>query len=159
MPKNETIIALYGNVSIPKAYCDACQREAFLIHGRFACCDKLIRLADAAPTRFVRMSSPELRRKQPTAKERKRILYEQDGRCFYCGALFWSEGIRYGTQVRIQMVWDHQMPFSYSQDNRSTNFVAACHVCNTLKSAKVFQTVDDAKVYLHLARRQKGYDW
>lgn len=41
--------------------------------------------------------------------------------------------------------------------NSTPNFVAACHVCNGIKSDKLFQTLDEARVFIQLAREAKGY--
>jgi hypothetical protein len=49
------------------------------------------------------------------------------------------------------------VPYAYSQDNGTPNFVAACHVCNGLKSAKMFRTIDEARGYLASKRAAKGY--
>lgn len=155
--KRKHIIALYGNVSIPRAYCPDCQHYAFVLHGRLNCCERV--LQQLKPKKFIRLSSPYNGRRLPPQAERDLVLSNQDGRCFYCEALFGDEGYRNNTPIRINMAWDHQVPFAYSQDNHMYNFVAACQVCNGIKSSMIFQTVDEAKVYLALRREEKGYDW
>ena len=40
------------------------------------------------------------------------------------------------------------MPYAYSLNNLSANFGAACHICNGWKSDHVFQSLDEARVYL-----------
>lgn len=151
------VVVLYGNVSIPKAYCQSCRRESFILNGRYACCDRSA--VGFVPARFIRESLPEARRKLPPLPERRRILALQGVRCFYCNVPFDSDVFRYGVPIRITIHWDHQLPFAYAQNNKTTNFVAACHVCNGLKGAKLFQTVEEAVEFLALRRKDKGYDW
>jgi hypothetical protein len=43
------------------------------------------------------------------------------------------------------------------QDNRSINFVAACSICNGLKSSMMFQTEEEARVYIYEAWQRKGF--
>lgn len=155
--KRKQVMALFGNVAIPRAFCPDCKHMAFVIRGRFNCCGG--RLTKLIPRLFVREAEPENVRRLPPKEYRDYQLNKQDNRCFYCDALFGDEGFRNQTPVRIKLTWDHQLPFAYSQDNRNMNFVAACQVCNGIKSAMVFQTVDEAKAYLSLRRKSKGYDW
>lgn len=151
------VVVLFGNVSIPKAYCPFCKHEAFIIMGRYACCDASAE--GFVPSRFIRESIPEARRKLPPMAERRRILALQGVRCFYCNVPFGSEVLRHGVPITISIHWDHQLPFAYAQNNKTTNFVAACHVCNALKSSKLFQTVEEAVEFLAVRRKDKGYDW
>ena len=34
----KAVLALYGNVSIPRGKCPMCQNTSFIIKGRFSCC-------------------------------------------------------------------------------------------------------------------------
>lgn len=156
MSKKNPVIALYGNVAMPRAYCDRCQGTAWVMNGKLACCDNPITVA---PTEFIREISPESIRRRPGDVAKRKILAEQDGRCFYCYVQFGSIRLRNGKPFQIRLHWDHELPYAYSQNNKEANFVAACHVCNGIKSAKIFQTEDDARVYLASARKRKGYDW
>jgi len=45
------------------------------------------------------------------------------------------------------------------KDNAVSNFVAACQVCNSLKSDKLFQDIEGAKSYLSNSRKTRGYDF
>lgn len=155
--KRKQVMALFGNVAIPRAYCPYCRHQAFVVRGRFNCCGA--RLQHLEPKLFVREAEPENVRRLPPKEYRDMQLDRQDHRCFYCNAVFGDHGFRNGTEVTIKLTWDHQVPFAYSQDNRNLNFVAACQICNGTKSAMVFQTVDEAKAYLQLRRKSKGYDW
>jgi len=152
----QTYVALYGNVAIPKAYCDRCRRAAWVLHGRLACCGWPILIA---PDRFKRESEPVQKRKLPPRADRELQLARQGHRCFYCDRSFGTYVFRGASvrPIRLRPEWDHMVPFAYSQNNQMVNFVAACHVCNRLKSDHCFQTIDDAKLYLLRAWETKGY--
>jgi 5-methylcytosine-specific restriction endonuclease McrA len=95
-----------------------------------------------------RESLPEHRRLKPSLAICDRILENQDHRCFYCARRFGSR-VRSGRRtVSLKLNWDHLVPFSYAQNNQTENFVAACHRCNAWKGSLVFQTLEDAQVYL-----------
>jgi 5-methylcytosine-specific restriction endonuclease McrA len=73
----------------------------------------------------------------PSPGEQARILEQQARCCIYCDRPF-------GGDVRV--TWDHFVPWSYSQ--RNEKFVAACQRCNSKKSDKMFQTLEEARAYL-----------
>lgn len=152
----KTILALYGNVSLQRGYCKTCKERAFIRDGKFSCCGTSVH---ATPKSFVRESEPYFKRKTPTANEKSKILAAQEYRCFYCGVLLGSYRVRNGKPVLIKINWDHKLPFIYSQNNKASNFVAACHVCNGIKSSRIFKTVEEAQITLHQRRREKGYDF
>jgi hypothetical protein len=70
-----------------------------------------------------------------------------------------STRFRNGKPIIIKTNWDHQLPYAFSQNNATSNFVAACHVCNGIKSDRLFKTIEEAQVYLASKRKQKGYDF
>lgn len=59
--------------------------------------------------------------------------------------------------VVLQVNWDHKVPFAYSQNNGNQNFVAACQICNRLKSRIMFNSLEEARVYLYYKQIEKGY--
>lgn len=157
MKSNKTpTVALYGNVSLPRGYCKSCEGTSIIKDGKFLCCGEPTNIT---PKTFERIIIPCQGRKTPTVAEKRFILEEQEHRCFYCGVEFDSIRYRNGLPVTIKINWDHQMPFVYSQNNKTSNFVAACHVCNGIKSSRLFQTVEDAQVHLADRRKSKGYDF
>ncbi len=97
------------------------------------------------------------RRARPTKAIQEQILAEQDNRCFYCGATFGDVASRYGSLVAVKVAWDHALPFSYSQRNPEANWVAACSVCNSIKSNHVFDSIDDARRCIRERRIALGY--
>lgn len=98
-------------------------------------------------------------RKRPNARIRQAILSRQRNRCLYCGHKF-------GTTVRrkrartatLRLNWDHFVPYAYGLTNGSTNWVAACHVCNNIKSCRMFDTVREAQAYVRARWADKGYE-
>lgn len=150
------VVALYGNVALERGYCKSCQSMALIKNGKFACCDTPV---NDTPSKFERQSEPLFARKTPSKHHKDRILEQQEHRCFYCGVAFDTYRYRDGLPVLIRVHWDHQLPFTYSQNNRTENFVAACQVCNGIKSSHLFQTVEEAQVYIAGRRKAKGYDF
>lgn len=90
--------------------------------------------------------------------ERWAQLEAQDWRCFYCERGFGAKVWRGSNFIELRVEWDHMVPYSFNQNNGASNFVAACRVCNALKSDRMFQSVDAAKVYLNAAWKEKGYE-
>ena len=150
------VMSVYGNTSLERGYCENCKAMAIIRNGILQCCDSPI---NDLPTKFERVSNPSYGRKTPTKADKDRILRSQDNRCFYCGASFGSIRFRHGIPLIIKIEWDHQLPFAYSQNNYANNFVASCKVCNGIKSDHIFQTIEEAQVYLAERRKSKGYDF
>lgn len=149
-----THAAIYGNVAICRQWCTACDGWALIIDGEFSCCDKP---TVETPTRYRRESEPVQRRSRPPRRQAKAQLDEQGDRCFYCDLQFGAFVSRDGKDVRLTVCWDHFVPWAYNQDNRMRNFVAACQICNGIKSSRCFGTVDEAKEYIASRRAAKGY--
>lgn len=111
------------------------------------------------PKKFERESATTQRRKIPNREEREHILENQGYACFYCGVAFKSIRYRNNDPILIQLTWDHKLPYVIFQNSDPDNFVAACQVCNALKHDMVFQTLEDAQVFLAIRRKQKGFDF
>jgi hypothetical protein len=143
-------IALYGNVRMNRGYCSICETNAFVIDGKLQCCDKRY---EHVPKSYVRICEPENVRRQPSEAAKRYILNEQEHCCIYCSRSFgnYTPKIAFqksSKQYLLKAQWDHLVPFSYNQDNRAENFVAACQLCNAWKSALMFQSLDEARIYL-----------
>jgi len=149
-----TYVGLYGNVAMQKGYCEDCQSMAFIIDGRIACCGEVF---DALPDKYKRESHPEQKRKRPTPKECAEVIDLQGGRCAYCDMQFGGYVFREGRAIRLKVVFDHFIPYSLTQNNYSHNFVAACHVCNGIKTDKCFADLEEARAHITLQRMEKGY--
>lgn len=140
-----SMMALYGNVRLERARCPDCGRWAFVRNGSTACCG-----VDVAsqPTRYKRISQPEQRRRRPPLAVMRKCLEDQGDRCFYCDRRFGSAYVR-GSRIHFRTVhWDHLVPYSLSQDNRSSNFVAACNVCNLAKQDRCYASLEQARIDL-----------
>lgn len=154
--RSHPVMALYGNVAIERGICPNCRGTSFIKNGSTVCCDVPI---NNEPKKFHREIESPQHRKTPPKIEKDRILEEQEYRCFYCSVLLESTRFRNGKPLMIRVNWDHQLPYAFSQNNTISNFVAACHVCNGIKSDRLFRTVDEAQLYLAQKRKQKGYDF
>lgn len=97
-------------------------------------------------------------RQYPRIAERTRAIELQDNRCLYCeipiGTAIW----RRSRTVILRANWDHFIPYAYLARNPSTNWVLACHVCNRIKSCRMFDSVQQARQVILPARASKGYE-
>lgn len=138
-------LALYGNVRIPRCQCPECGGYALVIKGATACCGSRV---EGDPSVAKRISSPQEARRKPRESLQRSILERQGGCCLYCERAFGTVVV-YGKKLTtLRLNWDHLVPFAYAQSNDDSNFVAACHICNSRKGSRIFATLDDAKVYL-----------
>lgn len=103
-------------------------------------------------------------RRGPRIADRKRVGAQQSMRCLYCelpiGVEIWRDrpSGRSGSIVKLRGHWDHFVPYSYSLANPATNWVLACHVCNGIKTARMFDSVEQARQTILPARLAKGYE-
>ena len=138
-------LALYGHVAMRRAYCAKCVGYALVLGGKLQCCD---RPEATEINEVVRMIEPEDVRTKCSTRVRKRILKEQDYRCFWCYRRLGSL-VRYkGKMRRLKTHIDHVIPHAFSQDNSEVNLVGSCCVCNHWKTDYVFQSIEDVRLYL-----------
>jgi hypothetical protein len=97
------------------------------------------------------------RRTRPTLRQRTAIRDRQHDRCLYCGFPIGTLVFKRGVQMELRAAYDHFIPHAYAHSNRSDNWVLACHVCNGIKWAKVFNTVNEAQLYIRERRRERRY--
>jgi hypothetical protein len=153
----ECHIAVYGKVQLERRYCKDCKRFAFVIDRRIQCCDALVGTVPTDSLKRKRISINPPNRGKLRKREKKEILKQQQGRCFWCDRLFGSIVWRRGKRIALRINWDHYVPFRFSQDNRPSNFVAACHVCNGIKASIMFRSAEEYRVYIQNRRITKGY--
>ena len=146
--------AVYGDVVIPRGYCPRCKTHAFIQDGKIGCCDRPF---NQSITTSKQMLDAKLGRKGPSTSYKKRLLEDQDFRCLYCERRFGSTVYRDGKAVTLRVQYDHWSPYVYSINNSNANFVAACHVCNGIKSAFIFDTLEEAKIAIQARWEAKGY--
>ncbi len=140
--------AIYGNTILRRVKCPYCKLYSICVQGVTQCCAAHV---DEFPHRSKMISQPRDRRKQPPVWLKKEILIEQDNRCFYCESPFTSWYVKGdGHPIKLRLNWDHITPFEYTMNNNNDNFVAACHLCNTIKGRRIFETIEEAKNWLRL---------
>lgn len=147
--------ALYGNTGLKRAYCRECDREAFVLGGVLQCCESRL---ERPASGYHQESPPVGRRRIPPKDDQDAQLCAQDDRCFYCRNRFGELIQVYDRPVKLRPCWDHLVPYSYSQNNHTYNFVAACQLCNGIKAAKMFDTVEEAVEYVAAGWQRKGYE-
>ena len=146
------VLAVFGNVKVPRLFCPRCQALALVVAGHFQCCgDPTVK----RPRKWKRESEASTYRKRPPPVAREAQLIAQDHRCLYCDGRFGSEVLYCRRLVVLEVHWDHVMPFSFSRDNSTVNFVAACQICNRIKHDKCFQTLEEARAHVASQREIK----
>jgi len=149
--------ALYGSVAIPRTECKECKEDTFIIEGRTACCGESVAVEKIK--KVIRESISVFGRRPPPPAEQKEILEKQGNLCFYCNKFFGTLVFRKNKPLRLKINYDHMIPYSYLQANKNTNFVASCHVCNGIKSDKIFATIEEARGFIEFRRIEKGYNF
>lgn len=152
----KSTMALYGTMALERTFCTTCNTFSFVRRGEFVCCGSQ---AAAVPEKYERIAATVRARKPPPKHVQMRILSEQDNRCIYCGEKFGTVKERKGKPVTLVLNWDHKLPWAFSRYNRSVNISAACHVCNGIKSDKIFETIGGAQIHIEKRRRALGYNW
>lgn len=101
------------------------------------------------------------RRKTPSAYAKKNILEKQQNKCYWCGRQFGEYVLRpNGALYLLRPIWDHYMPYWYSGNSRSENFVASCNRCNSHKAWKIVTSEDqEAELREVLKRRWFNGGW
>jgi len=148
-------VALYGSVKMLRGYCRYCRDEALIVGGKYTCCG--IEL-DGKGKKYKRMATSNYRRKKPPLSEQRRILKAQENRCLYCDYPFGTYYFRNGKILKMKLHWDHLVPYVHSAQHK-LNFVAACNVCNGIKSSKMFDTVEEVYYYVKYRREKKGIEY
>ena len=146
-------VAIYGNTTILKGYCNDCNSIAFIKKGILQCCEKS---TDDLPKGFKVESEAQPKRKIPPLEYRKNKLEEQNNKCFYCEIPFGEICYKNEKPIKLKINWDHFVPFDYGYNNGSTNFVASCQICNGIKADKFFDTVESARSYVIAIRQNKN---
>lgn len=149
-------MAAYGSVIVPRVKCPLCGEMSLCSDGKTLCCEAGVPIERIK--KHKRMTEAMDCRRSASRREKDKILDEQDWRCYYCGNLFGKTVKRRGKSVTLQVHFDHSVPYAYSGNNANYNFVAACHVCNLIKSSKVFSTREEAIEYIQTRCIEKGYE-
>lgn len=87
---------------------------------------------------------------------RDRLIKDQDNACFYCNQVF-GELVCYKKKFFVlKPNIDHIVPFLTCQCNADNNLVAACQVCNRIKWAYVFESVQALFAYIKRMWQENG---
>lgn len=148
-------ICLYGKVQLVLSYCKDCKYEVFIIDGKYSCCGKEFteivteykQVAYCTDSRFVSKST------------KRKILESQGDCCIYCEEPFNSIKYRKDKEIVLTVEFDHKIPYTMIQDSSKDNIVAACQVCNGIKSDTLYQNLNSARIDLFEKRKQKGYNF
>jgi len=144
----------YGNICMDRMYCEECGTYCLIIDGIKQCCDEPVKVTKSKKIKI--MSPPEKKRRCLSKKDRVAILEKQGNKCFYCGREFGSYYYRDGKKKVLKLHYDHIMPYVGTYNNNAKNIVAACHICNLIKSSHVFKTIEQAKDHINDRRLVKG---
>jgi len=152
--------AIFGDVILAREYCPDCDGYYLVIDGELQCCNRPVDLSQRAVREVFRVCNPDGSR-YLSEKEKRDIRANQGDTCFYCyrefGTYVWraAKGVR--KPIRLSCEFDHCVPFSYFLTTQQANIVAACHVCNRIKSNLIFEDGDAARQYLAEQWVANGY--
>ncbi len=145
LSKKNALKCYYGNTVLFKKYCPKCQAISIMIDGKCVDCKQGLNLAATKKFIHKRESTTDLIRHQPPSKVKKEILQHQNNQCLYCGCHLNLRG----------MHWDHFIPFATGASG-DKNWVASCAQCNSFKSAYLFNSVEEAQIFLQNKRQERG---
>lgn len=131
--------ATFGSLAMLRGLCPECNRYSLILDGKHLCCGH--KTDDSEPVGFVSICEGRAPRKIPKREDRINILLDQGFKCFYCG------------EELVKIHWDHTVPYSFANQNKF--FVASCPLCNLLKGSKMFDTKEEAIIYVQEKRRQR----
>lgn len=151
--------AFYGQVVMLRAWCPRCNQQALVLDGVLQCCDRKINVTDCKESKKRHVEGKN-KRGIISHKIKNEVLKNQNNQCIYCGANFGEFRLnkKKTRLIRINPNYDHFIPWVYSRDNSASNIVAACSICNGLKSDKYFKTIEQTREYVLDRRIKIGWD-
>lgn len=84
-------------------------------------------------------------------------ILEQNSLCIYCENEFASPVLVGGAVQFLKAVPDHFIPRAMRQNNSPENIVAACHICNGIKSDHIFDSIAETKTWLQSEWVRRGH--
>ncbi len=160
MKVNKRHIGVYGSNKLERAYCPNCETTAFIIDGRIQCCDSKVDSTDEE-LEVKYLSEGKRKRKTIPYATKKLIIEFQDNKCFYCRKKFGTVYAKKGTNdFKVTTVaFDHISPHIYSRSN-THNIVAACNLCNGVKSDRMFESLEEAmKIISEEVNAKYNFQW
>lgn len=148
-----------GTSMYPRGVCSLCGDDCFVrTDGLSSCCTAEVKelVGNAYSTRKIGSKG---KRKQPSAEAKATILAKQSYRCFWCGRDFGRYVTKAGTGIahKLRPVWDHYVPYAYTESSSDDQFVAACRICNGFKSAKL--PIEEESLRELLKRKWQKAGW
>lgn len=143
----------FGNTAIQSAYCPNCDGIYFVIDGILQCCGAPYK---SFQRKGIKVMSPAYMKRKVDIQIKKKLYKQQEGFCFYCGREIGYYYTKHGKVYQTTVHYDHVVPFASSYNNHFDNLVAACSVCNSLKSDKMFKNMEQLRSYLHETTKAKG---
>ncbi len=143
---------MFGGISMYRVFCRSCDGYTLVAKGEKKCCGGSV---DRPDSYFRRRESGEYQqRRYLSATAKREILDSQDNRCIYCEVQFgtYQFNRKKGVDVLARPAFDHFQPWAMVKSNAADNYVAACTSCNSTKSSKIFDNLEQAKLYI-LERR------
>jgi hypothetical protein len=142
-------LAKFGGIRMLRVVCPDCGGWALVTNGLTRCCEVTIKEGDVTVERIVSEGGGRAGKRTPhyvPAKVRAATLQLQGWACGYCGIPFYSELIDNDLKkIRtLRITWDHFTPWVFSRSHQ-TEWVAACQICNGMKSSKIYETVQAVK--------------
>jgi 5-methylcytosine-specific restriction endonuclease McrA len=110
---------------------------------------------EAEPPRGVRVH-PIPRSDTVPAYVKNAKSAEQGGCCVYCERAFGS-AVLHGEVEILKSTADHFIPRKGYGRTVDSNIYMACHICNRLKSTRVFKSMEEARIWLSKEWEYKGY--
>lgn len=151
MRQRKVLKAAYGRITLIKRYCPECHMYAIILDDKFQCCGRSAKDWDQEfIIRRKRESIVPGRRNPISPDEKAQVLSHQNHQCVYCGK-------HLGKRVRVE--YDHFIPFCYSGDNNVLNIVAACRTCNQIKGPRLFNSIEEARVFIVNELESRGILW
>jgi hypothetical protein len=138
---------IYGATTLYKVVCKNCGETMLKGSLKSKCdyCGENIQREKINNTEIIL----EPKRGKYSRKFKKRILENQNGRCYWCNRYIGSYVVRKGKSVQLFMHAEHKKPFIKFCNNENDNVVISCHLCNLFKSSTTFGTDEDCREYLN----------
>ena len=157
MVTQDSTLVLFGKTALHRTKCPECGDDCLIVENRTLCCDASVKPSAIEVKREVEADCVTRRfSTRDKAKARKR----QHDLCAYCGSklgvtLQWNSKSCRHVETRIN--YDHFIPLVYSGNNHSTNLIAACSICNSIKADRMFDTIAAARDHIRSRRQRKGF--
>lgn len=145
---------IYGSVAIKSDICKTCGFQSFIVRQRFSCCG---RFAYGKQTDIRRISQARSNRKRFSPEFIKTLVSKQSGLCFWCGIPFEELEFSRRKLAKKKVHLEHLEPFIFAANECRKNLVAACSICNLIKSDLMFDSIYECRKYIKIQRRKKGY--